>query len=94
MQILSDQGTISFSACSKETAGKESMCCFDIQHSSIKQLLRGVNQQKKKNPQQVRMKLRLSEPGEENSAQSSKQKALREERLSREELEVRVRTAE
>lgn len=40
------------------------------------------------------MKLRLPEPGEENSAQSSKQKALREERLSREELEVRVRTAE
>lgn len=72
------------------------MCCFDIQHSSIKQLLRGVNQQKKKKnkTQQVRMKLRLSEPGEENSAQSSKQKALREERLSREELEVRVRTAE
>lgn len=44
MQTISDRETVGFSACWKETVGKMSMCCFDIQHSSVKQLLREVSQ--------------------------------------------------
>lgn len=75
MQVLSDQESIKFSVCCKETAGKVSMCCFDIQHSNIKQLLKGVSQQRKKNQTwKERMELRFREPGRENSVQLSEQK--------------------
>jgi len=85
MQTISDQETIGFFCLLERDRGEDEYVL--LWHTAQQRWAAAQRSQSaEKKPWWIRMELRLPEPGAGNSAQSSEQKALQEERLRKEML--------